>query len=108
MVQIKRDWLRNAVIRARNTAQRNEIECAIDDVKRGYGRSKGRLDREAIRRISIVGKVPRGFFEWFEERRGIDWKYRKMLENCFFEDRFGGTAADRPLERCRKSGMSRR
>ena len=48
----------------------------------------GDLDEaRAQKRIIIRGRVPRAFFNWFENQVGTDGRDRKMLSNCFFEER---------------------
>ncbi len=86
-------------IKSRVAAQRGEIERAIDDVKRGCRCSPARVQKDLMRRITIIGKAPPAFFAWFEERQQMDWKHREMLSNCFFEERFGGAAAGGPESR---------
>ena len=44
-------------------------------------------ERAANQSIIIRGKVPRAFFDWFERQRQTDWRHKKMLDNCFFEER---------------------
>ena len=39
----------------------------------------------SVEMVSIRGRVPREFFEWFEEQAQVDWKNRGMLERCFWE-----------------------
>ena len=51
-----------------------------------FGRRE--LDQgEAQERVMIRGRVPKAFFAWFAEQQKADWKHRKMLSKCFFEER---------------------
>ena len=37
--------------------------------------------------VRVRGRVPRVFFEWFKHQTETDWKARKMLRQCLFEER---------------------
>ena len=38
-------------------------------------------------KIMIRGRVPRGFFAWFQARQRSDRAHHEMLKRCFFEER---------------------
>ena len=48
----------------------------------------GDLDEDrAQKRIIIRGRVPKAFFNWFENQVETNGHHRKMLSKCFFEER---------------------
>jgi len=85
-------------VRKKNTGERwSPLEVSRFNFQNGQlwnDREKPRLrfgcreldEDGAQSRVLIRGRVPKAFFEWFEQQQKVDWKHRKMLNKCFFQE----------------------